>query len=102
MRAAAVGIVEDPRLAELGAPPAYRGHGVRHRAQVDGDVLGLGDHPAVPVEERRGAVLPLLDVGRERRADEDGAHLLRDRAERAADHLELDGDHAALRRTSVP
>ena len=53
-------------------------------------MLGLRDHPAARVEERGRAVAPLLDVRRERGADEDGAHLVRDRAERGADHLELD------------
>ena len=62
---------------------------VGHRAEVDGNVLGLGDDPAAFVEEGGGAVAPLLDVGREGGADEDGAHLLGDRAERAAENLEL-------------
>ena len=53
-------------------------------------MLGLRDHPAARVEEGGRAVAPLLDVRRERGADEHGAHLLRDRAERAADDLELD------------
>ena len=61
-----------------------------HRAEVDGDVLGLGDHPAAGVEDRRRAVAPLLDVGREGRADQRRAHLLGDRAKGVADHLQPD------------
>ena len=57
------------------------GDRVGHRAEVDGDVLGLRDHPAALVEERGRAVAPLLDVRRERGADEHGAHLLGDRAQ---------------------
>ena len=41
-------------------------------------MLGLDDHAAPLVEERGRAVAPLLDVGGEGRADEDGAHLLGD------------------------
>ena len=55
----------------------------------------------VAVEERRRAVAPLLDVGREGGADQRRAHLLGDRAQRAADHLELDV-HARVRARSVP
>ena len=51
--------------------------------------LGLGDHPAVPVEEGGRAVAALLDIRRERGADEHGAHLVGDRPERRADQLEL-------------
>ena len=68
---------------------ADRGDGIRHGAEVDRDVLGLGDHPPAPVEERGRAVAALLDVGRERGADEHGAHLVGDGAERRADQLEL-------------
>ena len=74
---------------ELGPALAHRRDGLRHRAEVDGDVLGLRDHSAVGGEERGRAVAPLLDVGGEGGADEHGAHLLRDRAERAAENLEL-------------
>jgi hypothetical protein len=35
----------------------------RHRAEVDGDVLGLHDQLAMGVEERGRAVAALLDVG---------------------------------------
>ena len=60
------------------------------------------DHAATVVEQRGRAVATLLDVRRERGADEHRAHLLRDRAQRAADHLQLDGDHRTRSRTSVP
>ena len=83
-----------------GSCAAHGGDRVGHRAEVHRDVLGLRDHAAALVEERRRAVAPLLDVRRERRADEHRAHLLRDRAERAADHLELDVHSPSAR--SVP
>ena len=47
-------------------------------------------HPARVVEEGGRAVAPLLDVRRERGADQRRAHLLSDRQERAADDLEFD------------
>ena len=90
VRSAGEGIVDDEDIAELGPTLAHRRDGLRHRAQVNRDVLGLRDHSAVGREERRRAVSPLLDVGGERGADEHGAHLLRDRPERTAENLELD------------
>ena len=90
VRAAGVRVVEDEDVVRARVVPHDGGDRVRHRAEVDGDVLGLRDHPAALVEERRRAVAPLLDVRRERRADEHRAHLLGDRAQRAAENLELD------------
>jgi len=80
VRAARVGIVERPHLAERGVVLHHRGDRVGHRAEMHGDVLGLRHHPAALVEESGRAIAPLLDVRGERRADEHGAHLLRDRA----------------------
>ena len=90
VRAAGVRVVEHEHVAGRGVVAHHRGDRVRHRPQVDGDVLGLGDHPATLVEDRGRAVAPLLDVGREGGADEHRAHLLGDRAQRAAENLELD------------
>src|SRR4029077_8263185 len=67
--------------------------------EVDGDVLRLRDHADRLVEDRSRAVAALLDVRRERGADEDSTHLFRDRAERAPDHLQLD---VHRRSTHVP
>src|SRR5712692_9887142 len=68
----------------------HGGNRVRHRAEVDGNVLRLHDHPAALVEERGRAVAPLFDVRGERGAHEHHAHLLGDGAQTAADDLELD------------
>ena len=68
----------------------HRSHGFGHRAEMDRDVLRLRDHATVLVEQCGRAVAALLDVRRERRPDERGAHLLRDRTERCADDLQLD------------
>jgi hypothetical protein len=87
--AARVRVVEDRDLARLEPEPHDGRDRVGHRAEVDRDVLRLRDHPAALVEQRRRAVASLLDVRRERRADQDGAHLLRDRPKRGTDHLEL-------------
>ena len=61
------------------------------------------------VEDRRGAVAPLLDIGGVGRADQRGAHLLGDGEERGADDLEGDAvwsapvaAHRALRGLTLP
>ena len=89
VRAAGEGVVEDPGLSRLRVVLGDGRDRVGHRAEVHRDVLGLRDHAPALVEDRRRAVAPLLDVGREGRANEDGAHLLGHRAERAAENLEL-------------
>ena len=86
-------------MSRCQTPGHGRGDRVRHRPEMHGDVLGLRDHASRLVEDRGRAVAPLLDVRRERRADQDRTHLLRDRAERAADHLQLDVHRVS---TSVP
>jgi hypothetical protein len=88
--AAPVGVVEDPGVARPLLPVEDGGDRLRHRAEVDGDVLCLHHHLAPGVEERRRAVASLLDVGRIRGVDQGGAHLLAGRAQ-AADH-DLEGD----------
>ncbi len=61
--AAGVGVVDDEGVTGLEAELAAGGDGVGHRAEVHGDVLGLGDHPPACVEHRGRAVAPLVDVG---------------------------------------
>ena len=46
-------------------------------------MLGLGDHAALRIEERRRAVAPLLDVRRVGSSDQDGPHLLGDAGQSA-------------------
>ncbi len=95
--AARVGIVDDEHVAGREVPERVAPENLldraQERAEVHGDVLGLGDHPTARVEDRRRAVAPLLDIGRVRGADEGGAHLLRHREERRADDLERDAIH---------
>src|SRR4051812_14800714 len=100
MRAAGVRIVEDAGLALVDPELNRRRYRVRHRAEMHGDVLGLRHHAAALVEDRGRAVATLLDVRRERRADEHCAHLLGNCAQRASEYLKLDVHHR--RRTSVP
>ena len=77
-----------------------RQHGrdrVGHRSQMDGKVLGLGDHPPAGIEDGGRAVAPLLDVGGVRGANERRAHLLGDAAKRSREHLEAGRvDHRAI------
>ena len=97
VRAAQERVVEHPDLAGLDVLLAHGGDRGGQRAEVDGDVLGLDDEPAVRVEQRGRAVAPLLDVGRERAVDQRRAHLLGDPAQRADRDLELGGVHVASR-----
>ena len=69
-------VVEDPRDPRGVVLVEHRRDRRRHRAQVDGDVLGLHDHLTPRVEERRRCVAALLDVGRVRGADQHQPHLL--------------------------
>jgi hypothetical protein len=89
VRASGERIVEHEDVGSLRVVLHDRRDRIRHRAEVDRDVLGLRDHAAALVEERRGAVAPLLDVGGERGADERGAHLLGDGPEGVSENLEL-------------
>ena len=89
VRAAGVRIVDGPDVA---AGRAVLHHGedrVGHRPEMDGDVLGLRDHPPPVVEQRGRAVAPLLDVRGEGGAHQQRAHLLRDRPQDGTDDLEL-------------
>ena len=63
----------------------------RHRAEVDGDVGGLGEQVAVGVEEGAGEVAALLDVGGEGDPLERDAHLLGGGFEEVAEEFEFDG-----------
>src|SRR5580765_7548154 len=101
MRAARVGIVERPYFSGLGIVLPDGGDRVGHRAEMNGNVLGLRDHATTFVEERGRAVAPLFDVGGESGANQHRAHLLRDRAQETADDLELDR-HCLVSRSMRP
>ena len=70
------------------------GDGQRRRAYVHGDVSGVLDHPAFGVEEGAGEVAPLFDVGRERGAHEQLAHLLGDALQPLAVDLQVERTRA--------
>src|SRR6266480_352380 len=84
-----VRVVEDEHVVGAGVVAYHGCHGVRHRAEVDWNVLGLRNHPAAFVEERGRAIAALLDVRGKGRPDEHGAHLFGHRAQRTAENLEL-------------
>ena len=90
MGAAPEGVIEDPGLPGPLLEADHRGDGVGHRAEVDGDVLGLHDQLAGGVEEGGRAVVALLDVRRIRRADQRRSHLVAGRAQAADHHLQGD------------
>ena len=88
--AAPVGVVEDPGDPGPLLLAEHRGDRVGHRAEVDGDVLGLHHQLAVGVEEGGRAVVALLDVGRVGGADQRRAHLIAGGAQAADQDLERD------------
>ena len=67
-------------------------------AQVDRQVRGLRHHATLAVEQRAGEVEPLFDVGRERRAQQRGSHLLTERGEQVME--DQDRQSRALHRSS--
>ncbi len=83
-------VVEHPRRAVGVVLARDGGDRVGHRAEVDGDVLGLHDELAVGVEERARGVAALLDVRGVARADQHRAHLLADRAQSAGGDAQRD------------
>ena len=102
MGPAPVGVVEDDQVALLkGHGPERRLDGEGHGAQVDGDVRALGQRLAGAVEAGAGKVLPLLDVGGEGGAAEDGGHFFGDGDEDVLKKLQLDGVNFLHRRPSL-
>src|SRR5215208_1981705 len=85
---AGVGVVYGEDVARLGLAVHYGRDGLWHRAEVDRDVLGLGDHAALRVEERRRAVASLLDIRGVGAPDQDGTHLLGDPRQGAGENRE--------------
>ena len=57
------------------------------RAEMHGDMGGIGDELAVGIEQGAGEVQPLLDVGGKGRALQYRAHLFRDRHEEIIKYL---------------
>ncbi len=96
--AAPEGVVGDVNLAgaQVGHVVAQAAHAFLHRAEMHGDVRGVGDERGRGVEERAGEIQPLLDVGGQRRALERRAHLFGDRGETAVEEFEFDGVGAAV------
>src|SRR5215468_7021790 len=76
-------------------PPEHLTHHPEERAEVQWNVLGLGNDLALPIEDRRRAVPALLDVARIGRANEGHPHLFCDGHEGGAQDLEGDAVHHA-------
>src|SRR5215468_6896725 len=76
-------------------PPEHLTHHPEERAEVQWNVLGLGNDLALPIEDRRRAVPALLDVARIGRANKRDPHLFGDGHEGGAQDLEGDAIHHA-------
>ena len=67
-----------------------RQHALPHRAEVHGDVRGVGNELAARVKQRAGEIQPLTDIHRCTGLLQSGAHLLSDRHEAMAEQLQAD------------
>ena len=86
------GVVEDHHVPRCeGDLLDGLGHREGHRAQVDGDVGGLGDHPALGVEEGAGKVPAFLDVGGVAGLAQHHPHLLGNGGEEVLEDFQADG-----------
>ena len=83
-------VVEEEHVARPGVAVEHRRHCLRHRPQVDRDVLGLCHHPPLAVEQCRRAVPPLGYVRRVGTTHEHCPHLLGDALELCSQNLQLD------------
>src|SRR5262249_5541620 len=103
-----VGIVRREHVARLErfarVPPEYLAHHPEERAQVQRNMLGLGNHLALPLEDRRRAVPALLDVARIGRANQRNTHLFGDGHEGGTQDFESDAIHhaASIMRNPCP
>jgi hypothetical protein len=105
MRAAAgVGVVADEDVAFLEIREIVALGDVAddadQRAEMHRDVHRLAERAALRVEQAGRGVAALLDVGRVGGAHQRLAHLLDDRGERVADHLDGDRDRRGCGRRS--
>ena len=104
MGAAAEGIVEDDDVAGLHAGDVVNGgaDGHRHGAEMDGEMIALGDGAAYRIVDRAGVVEALFNVRAEAGAAEGDAHLFGDRDEDGFEDFEFDRveDHGRSPRRS--
>ena len=98
MGATVEGVVGDQRVAGLERfqiPVFHRPHqgqnALAHRAQVHGDVRGIGHQAPAAIEQGAGEIKALLDVHRDARLLQTRPHLLGDRHEAMAKQLQIDG-----------
>src|SRR5208282_2851449 len=91
MRPAGEGIVQRGDVAALELEVLdCRAHRERRRAEMHRNMRGLCDQLAARVENRTRKIVPLLDVGRERRLPEHNAHLVGNRRKTAVHHGQRD------------
>ncbi len=90
-------VVEHPHVTGHGTAFGHGAHRLVHRAEVHGDVGGLGDHPPGRVEQGGGAVPAFLDVGRVGAAHEQCPGLLGDTGKGAGQYRQRHRIHPVLR-----
>ena len=97
MGAAVEGVVRDQRVAGLERfqlsvlhRPHQGQNALAHRAQVHGDVRGIGHQAPAAIEQGAGEIKALLDVHRDARLLQTRPHLLGDRHEAMAKQLQID------------
>ena len=89
--------------ARLGIEAVDHGpNGGRHGSEMNGDVLGLGEHVPFGREHRGGAVRSFLDVRGICGSAEHDPHFVRNSAQSVPGDLEIDGGHRHCRNSSSP
>ncbi len=102
--AAAIGVIANKDIA--GAQILYVVIGQQHRdeiqetAQMDRDMFGLAQGPALAIKQRGRTIAPFLDIGRIRGAHQRLSGFLDNRRQRRSndfhgDRIQLGGDHGA-------
>lgn len=88
MIAALIRVIEDDDIARGKGGAVLDGglHGGRHRAQVDGDVGGLGQHSAIAQENGAAKVEPFFDVGAVGGASQGDAHFFGNGGKKMAEY----------------
>ncbi len=78
-----------------------RADGLEHRAQMDRNMLRLGDQFRLGIEDGAGCIHALLDIGRKGGAFQHHPHFLRGRLQRVAQYFKADWIEIAHAATST-
>ena len=93
--ATVIGIIGEERVARTyvidRVALEYMFDCAQHRAEMHGNVLGLGDQPTLGIKDRSRGVVSFLDVGGIGRTDQQSSHLFSDGHKRVGKDLQQNG-----------